>query len=64
MTAPHAHRWRIETPSGPTVLGVCRLCGAERLYLTAGQDSADSLEAQARLARDWRWNHLHTETTA
>jgi len=50
-TAPHAHHWQIATPDGPTVLGTCRLCGAERTYLSAGQDSADTLEAQAKLAR-------------
>lgn len=30
MTA-HAHRWRIETPNGPTSTGRCE-CGAEREY--------------------------------
>jgi len=31
----HMHRWRIETPNGPLVRGVCRECGAERDFPTA-----------------------------
>jgi hypothetical protein len=27
-----AHRWRIETPAGPTSLGMCQHCGAERTF--------------------------------
>lgn len=30
--APHIHRWRIDTPAGPTVQGRCGGCGAERTY--------------------------------
>lgn len=31
MTATHVHRWRIDTPNGPTSRGACA-CGAERLF--------------------------------
>lgn len=26
------HWWRLETPSGPRVRGVCKRCGAKRVY--------------------------------
>ena len=26
------HHWLIETPEGPTSLGICRLCGEERMF--------------------------------
>ncbi len=26
------HHWLIETPDGPTSLGVCRICGLERKF--------------------------------
>lgn len=32
------HRWRIETPNGPTVRGECRHCGAEKVFVTAPDD--------------------------
>jgi hypothetical protein len=28
----HAHHWRIEEAAGPTSAGVCRTCGAERIF--------------------------------
>jgi len=28
----HVHHWLIEEPLGPTSLGVCRDCGAERTF--------------------------------
>ena len=32
------HRWRISEPDGrATVRGECRICGAEREYLAAGE---------------------------
>ena len=37
-----AHRWRLETPNGPTVLGVCAHCHAEHAF-----PSSD--------AEDWAW---------
>lgn len=30
------HYWLLETPHGPTIQGVCKLCGAERTYPSAG----------------------------
>ena len=30
-----AHRWRIDTPNGPSVAGRCKLCGAVREFPTA-----------------------------
>ena len=27
-----AHYWEIATPDGPTSLGVCKLCGEERVH--------------------------------
>ena len=26
------HRWRIDEPAGATSRGVCRICGAEKLF--------------------------------
>jgi hypothetical protein len=28
----HAHRWLIGEPNGPTSLGVCRICKAEKIF--------------------------------
>lgn len=56
-----AHRWRIESPNGPTVKGVCRLCGAERAFPTVTEESVWETgpavrrarrEADAQLAQD------------
>lgn len=33
--AGHAHHWVIESPSGPTSPGVCRLCGAAQDFKNA-----------------------------
>lgn len=30
-TEPHVHRWRIETPNGPTSLATCA-CGVQRKF--------------------------------
>lgn len=55
------HRWRIATPNGPTVQGVCRLCGAERTFPTVTDDNVWETgpairrarrEADAQLAQD------------
>lgn len=34
-TTPCVHHYLVATPSGPTVPGVCRRCGATRVYETA-----------------------------
>ena len=31
---PHAHRWRLEEPSGSQVQGVCKECGETRMFTT------------------------------
>ncbi len=31
-TVDHFHRWRIDEPSGPISLGVCKECGAEKQF--------------------------------
>jgi len=30
--AAHGHRWRIDEPSGPMSLGVCKTCGATKEF--------------------------------
>ena len=35
MIEPCVHWWLIATPNGPTVPGVCKRCGAKRVYETA-----------------------------
>lgn len=36
MSAPcPPHHWRVETPNGPTVRGMCRGCGKTRLFESA-----------------------------
>ncbi len=30
--ADHFHRWRIEEPNGPTSKGICKICGAEKVF--------------------------------
>jgi hypothetical protein len=36
----HAHHWRIDEPNGQYSRGVCRVCGAERVFKNwlEGQD--------------------------
>jgi len=31
------HHWIIESPSGPTSMGRCRLCGAERQFINSAE---------------------------
>ena len=32
------HRWRLDTPDGGSLVrGVCRACGADRLFLTSSE---------------------------
>lgn len=31
----HVHHWVIETPAGPTVLGVCKKCNEQRVFPTS-----------------------------
>lgn len=38
VAGPCAHRWLIETPSGPTVEGVCRVCNETRVFPTVIHD--------------------------
>ena len=38
-TGTCAHRWDIETPNGPTSLGVCSLCGEEKDFKNSEPDS-------------------------
>ncbi len=33
------HHWRIATPEGPTVRGVCRRCGAEHEFPTTTENN-------------------------
>ncbi|MDE2765446.1 MAG: hypothetical protein OXI25_03320 [Chloroflexota bacterium] len=33
----HGHHWLIESPNGPTSMGVCRICGAEREFKNSVQ---------------------------
>ena len=33
------HHWRLTSPSGPTVRGVCRRCGAERDFPTTTESN-------------------------
>lgn len=30
--ADHYHRWRIDEPSGPVSLGVCKVCGTTKEF--------------------------------
>lgn len=34
---PCAHRWRLDTPNGPKVMGWCRLCGETKTFPTASE---------------------------
>ncbi len=33
-----AHHWDIEPPNGPTSMGMCRGCGAERVFRNSTED--------------------------
>ena len=33
------HHWRIESPNGPTSMGRCKHCGAERHFPNSSEDS-------------------------
>jgi len=47
-TTKHAHHWRIDEPDGPHSRGVCRVCGAEKLFKNwlEGQDFLTRAEHQ------------------
>ena len=48
----HAHRWRIEEPKGHFSRGLCKICGAERLF----KNSLSELDFihDERLIHYWR----------
>ena len=48
--ADHAHRWRIEEPSGELSRGVCKTCGAERLFKNWLEDTDYITNTEHRLA--------------
>ena len=35
ILTPCVHHWRIAPPRGPTSLGICQCCGAERTFLNS-----------------------------
>jgi len=41
------HHWLIESPSGPTSVGQCKLCGAEREFRNSVGDSGWEKESPA-----------------
>lgn len=45
------HHWLVSTPAGPTVHGVCRLCGEERTWPTTLDTEHGLLAARAAAAR-------------
>lgn len=44
-----SHRWRIETPNGPTCHAICLWCGAERKFNSAAENQ---WESQAKASTD------------
>ena len=49
-TGEHAHRWRIDEPNGQFSTGVCRLCGAEKLFRNWLEDADFVTDTERRLA--------------
>ena len=45
------HHWQIETPAGETSEGVCKLCGARRLFANYSQPQAAGRAAKAAASR-------------
>ena len=41
------HHWDVETPNGAHVTGVCRKCGEQRVYWTAGPPDLNKARAYA-----------------
>jgi hypothetical protein len=50
VDADHAHRWRIDEPSGHMSRGVCRICGAEREFKNWLEDSDFITNTEHRMA--------------
>lgn len=51
VTTTCTHRWRIAPPNGPTVAGVCRICGAEREFPTTTDENVWETGPAVRRAR-------------
>lgn len=51
IAAAHAHRWRIDEPNGQQLSrGVCKLCGAEKLFKNWLEESDFITNTEHRLA--------------
>lgn len=42
------HHWLLQSPNGPTVRGICKLCGATKEFRTAADNLDDELERDLR----------------
>jgi hypothetical protein len=49
-TGAHAHRWRIEEPAGELSEGVCRTCGATRMFRNWMRETDFVTNTEHRLA--------------
>lgn len=48
------HHWLIEVPNGPTSRGVCKRCGAERVFRNSSEDYIWDHDALASQSGRWR----------
>lgn len=46
------HHWMIETPNGVTSRGVCKRCGLERDFPSAGSDATPNRQQRAIIASE------------
>jgi hypothetical protein len=58
------HHWLIESPQGPTSMGICKLCGSQKEFRNSGSDFLWEDEPLSELSRG-RWGKsrdLHAPT--
>ena len=52
------HHWLIESPQGPTSMGMCKLCGAQREFSNSATDFLWEDEPLSELSHG-RWGKSH-----
>lgn len=52
------HHWLIESPEGPTSLGICKLCGAQKEFRNSASDLLWEDDPLSELSHG-RWGKSH-----
>jgi len=52
------HHWLIESPQGPTSMGICKLCGSQKEFRNSASDLLWEDEPMSELSHG-RWGKSH-----